>query len=173
MTTNRNILDDQIDIIIKNNKLHRFELELLHTDALDEERITQLTKIICNLKGTKINPDNAKNKLDKILNNIDEYTLHKKWSQLQITQKINKIKEYLNDILNDIDNKTDIENKLIELINNGKLKSNKDVIYDSNKTIITQINILKKNSKGKYYLSSNKQNNNDNNENESVDSNDK
>jgi hypothetical protein len=135
------IVDNIIDEIIKENKLYRFINELANmkytnieknilTDDLERE--SKLVNIIENLEGKniKIDEKNARNKLDKILDKIDECNLKKKWNRLTIEQKINRINDFFINLPEKSINLTEIKEKIISIIPT-ELKSKNDVVYEN------------------------------------------
>lgn len=138
------------DIRTHNQKV-RFDDELAYLDSHienDEEaddiflqRIQQLKTIIHN-----IDKENDKDKFT-IFNEIDKFAYREKWHRLNNVHKINKLREYFED--NEIEE--DIQNKLIDLVNAGKLNTKKYVEYDLEKEKIISIPVLKWNKKEKKY----------------------
>lgn len=133
-------VDNQIDEIVKDNKLFRFASEL--QDTTDSERKKHLNIIIQLLQGK--HPDDAHKKLQELYTYIDKQIYKQTWTKLTKDQKIIKIKEFVKDTINDSEERESIENELIQLINKGKLKTIRDVTYDSEQSKIITISVLKK-----------------------------
>src|SRR5690348_6815390 len=91
----QNSPDNIIDEIIKDNKLKRFASEIQHTN--DSNRKQDLREVLRCLEGaTTIKfEESAKTKLNKIFDEMDNSTIHNKWSRLSIPQKKDRIKEFL------------------------------------------------------------------------------
>ena len=136
-----NLSDLDIDLIIKNNKSFRFTNELQNTS--DIKRKNDINQILDYLNGVKKTEDDAKTLLDEVYKGFEDYSMKKKWARLQPIQKITKIKEYICENVKDKKECKKIEDFAIELINNGKLKTAKDVVYDQITAKITEINVLK------------------------------
>jgi hypothetical protein len=140
-------IDNQIDEIIKDNKLFRFASEL--QDTTDDERKKQLKIIIQLLQGKE--PDDAHKKLHEMYKDIDKQIYEQRWTKLTKAQKIVKIKEFLKSNISDSEERKNIETELIQLVNNGRLRTIRDVTYDSKQSKIITISILKFND-GKYLI---------------------
>lgn len=134
--------DDLIDKIIKENKIFRFNCELKHT--VDEERKTQLISINNLLHGIKTTEENANQRLTELCNDLQESSIKKKWGKLIPIQKINKIVEYLDRTVTDKKVKNKLKKIASDMINEGKLKTSKDVICDPITYKIIEIPFFKK-----------------------------
>ncbi len=96
-------VDNQIDDIVRENKIHRFASELQYT--LPEERKTILREILQLSSDKKESSGNgmetdARNKLNKMYDSIGENSLKKKWVSLTTSQKQERIKSYIKNSVN-------------------------------------------------------------------------
>lgn len=127
-------VDNQIDEMIKNNKLDRFTSELQY--ATDTSRTEILRSIIKSLDGSLINTsENTLSKMDEFYKNVDKNELSKKWTRLTLHQKIDRIKHYCKKNKED-----DNEKKYISMLNGNTLKC-KYIDYDTNIGEIIDISI--------------------------------
>jgi hypothetical protein len=131
-----------LDEIVKNNKVFRFTSELQHTS--DSNRQKELKSIIKLLDGIKTTEDDAQSLLNEMCTDLTTQSMKKKWGKLCPIQKITKIKEYLSENISNKSARDKIQNLAIDLINKGKLKTAKDVVYDDKNYKIVHINCLKK-----------------------------
>jgi len=115
-------------------------------DNIHTQRINKLKTIIDSM--VKKEKDN----IADMFNKIDEFAYKNQWYRLNDVYKLNKIKEYLNEIIKDDDERTDIFEKLTELVNNKKLTTKKTVDYDQAKEKINSISVLKYNKKKKKFI---------------------
>lgn len=114
--------------------------EMKNDGEIDEDitnRYDIISKIYYNLTQTQ---KNLSTLLEDAYNNV----YMKKWNRLPNYHKIQKIKEYLNEKYKNDDKKTDIEKKLIDLVQDGKLNTCKIVDYDSENKKINKITLSKK-----------------------------
>jgi len=142
--------DNSIEDIIKENKIHRFALEL--QDTTDETRKSDIRVILHMLQGNVDNNNEQKtqSKLEDLYKKQDECTLRRKWSRLQTNQKLEKMKEYVNTNIKDTVNKQSVILQLTELINDNRL-THKYVDYDVPNSVILTISILKQNTDNQLY----------------------
>lgn len=133
-------VDNIIDEIVKLNKAQRFASELSHT--ADTERKSDIQEIIKMLDGVSRTDFQTigKSKMDKIYENINEHTLHGKWSKLSIPQKKQRIDIYLNENIKKENKKIDAKKLLHGLIDIGKLKKN-HIDYDQTECKIKSIKL--------------------------------
>lgn len=130
-------MDNQIDDIIRENKVYRFALEFQY--ATSEERKSHLKEILKMYEPRdKQIEENARTKLNKIFDTIEENSLKKKWSKLTLNQKKDRIKFFINNKKIKL-----TENNVIEMLENGTLKSTY-VDYDSEVGVIKSIIIPEK-----------------------------
>lgn len=135
-----NSIDNQIDNIVRDNKICRFASELQHTT--DETRKKTISTILKSLDKSAIQNDletDAQAKLKKIYENIDNEALKKKWAKLTSKQKEGLLVKYFDALENNEEN-IGKKKKCMDLNSNGKLAT-KYVEYDSAKCEITNINI--------------------------------
>nr|QBK88485.1 MAG: hypothetical protein LCMiAC01_01620 [Mimivirus LCMiAC01] len=115
-------------------------------DNIHTQRIDQLKTIISSMDKKEI--DNITN----MFNKIDKFVYRNTWYRLNNIYKLNKIKEYLNENIKDSDERTDILEKLTEMVNNNKLGTKKTVDYDPDKEKINSISVLEYNKKKKKFM---------------------
>lgn len=131
------IIDTQIDDIIRENKIHRFALELQQTQ--DSRRKMLIKEILQILEGkSNFSTNGARDKLNKIYERFDNNALKKRWVRLTNTQKENRIKEYITRT----NKEPSLENNILDNMKNNSLK-NSLVDYDSKECIINNIDISK------------------------------
>jgi hypothetical protein len=135
-------IDTQLYDLIRENTLHRFASELQYTSSEDEERKNTLRYIInCyTAKTEESKKTDARNKLDKMYNNMEENFLKKKWSSLTASQKEDRIKAFVKE---SEDGTTDYEEQLLQMLEKGTLKQSY-LEYDHHKGVIVSINIPEK-----------------------------
>lgn len=143
--------DSDITHLIKDNKIHRFALELQY--ETDKDRKKQLHEIISTLQGNTINKndDKGKKQLEKIYSKLDDEEYKFKWQKLNNEQKKNRIRQYLETLDMDEENYNKIENNLCLKIDKNNLK-NKLVNYDFNEGKILSIKNLKYSEKKEKYI---------------------
>jgi len=142
----------QIDSLIKTNKLHRLESELLDLKSNNNkeklERIEILQNIIDKINARK---DTQQIKEELIKNHIrllKDSQYQKKWQFLNVTQKNDRIDE-LSQRLNITD--PIIASRLKKYIASGLLKT-RNITYNVPKGIIDSINVLKIDDDNNYQL---------------------
>jgi hypothetical protein len=82
----------------------------------------------------------------------DDYLYQKPWNKLTAIHKIIKVKEFVNQLaIENIEDKQTIKDTLIELVKNKILTKKDSILYDSNKSKIISIPILKFEN-GKYII---------------------
>lgn len=146
-------VDNQIDEIIRECKIYRFASELQFTK--DDIRKNDIKDILNTLQRSSNNEDSARDKLNKIYDNIDKTALLKKWTKLTLSQKQDRIKDFVKRTYKNDKNET--EKKLLDMLNNGKLKMGW-VDYNNKEGYIIAINIEKKPKKVKKSHSSHSDN---------------
>ena len=127
---------NQIDRIVKTNKLYRFKAEIEDTD--DEERKIILNNLVIMYnahKDEKQIKDDTMKAYFKVLK-FSQY--QKKWQLLTLEQKMNRMEEYIKRNVFD-------DNKTIKFLNNalttGVLKT-KDIKYDIHTCQIEIVSII-------------------------------
>jgi hypothetical protein len=138
------IYHQQIDNIIKENKLYRFNQELADTDYTDESRKQLINEIILSLTSFKNTQQINEEKLQEHIKILKEEQYKKKWQFLNTDQRTNRLNEYY--ARNSIKD-TVIIKKLSELLMSGGLTS-KQIKYDHLRSIITEITLLQSGDNG-------------------------
>ena len=126
------------------------EREELEKTNNNNTRTPQLDNIIDKLKTSESIIDGNTNKSQ--FNEIEKLVYSKKWVNLQYFHKITKIKEYLDKIVTDNNERTKLVSAIGDMINTKKIKYNKHLVYDSSKQQIVSMAMLKQNEKKQYYL---------------------
>jgi hypothetical protein len=129
---------EQIDNMIKSNRLYRFESEMKDINSNDDGeniRVRYLRKIIDNIKDEISEKEINDKKMEKYFANLKHDVYKKRWQYLDDELKIDRIEKYCEE-----NNMKDEIEDLIERVNNKKLKS-KDVEYDYNNGILTGLKI--------------------------------
>ena len=146
-----NTVDNVIDEMIKENKIQRFALELQNT--LNDTRKAEIKSILHVLEGSGIAKDthDARNKLNDIYQKIDECALKKKWNRLQVSQRVERVKKYLSELIPDAKKRKPIEDQLVETIKSGGMTTAKYVTYDQYTGNILAILDLTQDSETKEY----------------------
>ena len=136
-------VDTQIDELVRDNKIHRFAYELENTT--DDSRKTSIMSILKLLQGTKEEEKDAlaKSKRTKLYDDIDIFSLKRKWNKLSTIQKQNRLKDYCTTTINDQKIRSETEKKLFDMLENATLKP-KFIVYDVNEGKITSITIEEK-----------------------------
>lgn len=138
-------MENKIEELIKENMIHRFASELQNTEK--EERKKEIREILYQLQRKNTNnPKDAREKLNEIYNDIDQETLKRKWGRLTIMQKKDRIKSFLIQTITDEEERDNMEKKIYQMLDDGKLKP-KFVVYDHSAGKITEINIVPDKSK--------------------------
>jgi hypothetical protein len=120
----------EIEKIIRDNKIFRFASELQYSD--NEKRKELLREILTRLKNNNSDDEKAikaREEITKIRDKLNENQLKKKWHRLLEEQKVDQIKKYFDEKIEDIAARKIEMNKVLELLKNGDL-ANKYVIYD-------------------------------------------
>lgn len=135
--------DNLIDELISECQIYRFASELQATN--DETRKTQLRSILaikqrCEKNAKEEKEENVQQKLNNMFEKETEYALKKSWTRLNDSQKINRIKHYVQSMIMDTNKKVEYEKKLLELNETKKLKKTQ-VVYDEKMGIISKIEI--------------------------------
>lgn len=122
-------ITNEINDIIKNNIIYRFENELVDTVDNNKKNIINNILSILQNKTDKIEK-NTKTKLDNIFLDLDKKIYSQPWNKIQQNYKENKLIEYIDENYNDNPNKLLIKEFLLNLLETGKLKTIKDIEYD-------------------------------------------
>jgi hypothetical protein len=141
-------VDNVIDEMIRSNKIDRFTSELQHTES--EDRKNEIKAILGTIQGINTTETRSKDKLDEIYQSIIENSLKKRWNRLQQSQKIDRIRTYLQKLIPDENNRKEIEDVLNAYLIDGTL-TEKFVKYDQNKMEIVSISELEYDSEDDVY----------------------
>lgn len=143
--------DNVIDEIIKDNKLHRFASELQYTD--DQTRKAQINEILVFLQGVSaIKTQSPQSKRNKMFSDYHNKAILQSWNKLKKSQRNERMKCYLTELVKDEDNRNDIIKQVCELIDEGKLKGTKEVIYNKEKGEIISVPRIMMDPKLKKYV---------------------
>lgn len=136
-TVNPNI---EYDELIKVNFIYRLESEL--KVAFDDERKEILQKILRKVKGDKepekIKTNKNKENFDAFFEKLSNDVYKKPWHKIPDMNKIEKIKEYVNNLELDKKGKKLMETNLISQLKEGKLGK---VDYDNKDYKIIKIKV--------------------------------
>jgi hypothetical protein len=151
MSLQINSVVNEINEIVKNNLIFRFESELTDLDKNISEnkdinkdnilnRKSSIIKILNNLKHIPEKNVNLqvlnKNKYHDYLDKITSNKFKQSWAKLNMDQRYTKIEEYINK--SNYTKKKKIIKHLKDMLFDGKLSSSKIVTYDkSNATILS------------------------------------
>lgn len=141
--------DNEIDDIVRCNKQFRFATELQNTE--DENRKNDIRKIIKIIDGQTIDSSESRKKLDLFYQTIDQKSLQNKWTRLSKDQKENRLDDYLKNLIKEPQIFQNIKEKLFELLNQNKLKHEKDIFYDPDIGKIISLPILELDSETKKF----------------------
>jgi hypothetical protein len=129
---------EEIDSIIKENKLFRYRSELEDVSkvnsSINRKRIKILKRIIKKEESIKTDREEREDKLKKHFDIINEQQYIKKWQYLNKEQKLDRFNKFIKKV----EIEDDIIDELIEKISNNSLKS-KNITYDKNKCMILNI----------------------------------
>lgn len=132
------VYSQQIDDIIKSNKVFRFVAELEETT--DKSRCKQIKKLLHQEQSIK-NPQKLKEeKMNHHLKILRFSQYQKRWQYLNLEQKLNRVDEFIerNAITDE-----ELTKRLIQYVNDGFIKT-KNITYDIAKGHITDIDVLTK-----------------------------
>lgn len=133
------VYSQQIDDIVKINKIFCLESELSDQDTT-EERKKELSEIIKHEKSIKNSKEEKKELMNEHLKVLKESQYKKKWQFLNETQKQDRLSDYIK--RKNITDKSIIKH-LNDYIKDPTTKS-KTIIYDNIKGEITDITINEK-----------------------------
>ena len=138
-------MENQIDDIIRECTVHRFASELQYTkNELRKETIRGVINVIQG-KPILVGSD-ARTKLNKIYDKINESELKKNWTKLNNTRKQERINEFTKRSIKDVNQCEQLELKLLKMLEDGKLKRT-FIDYDTTTGTIISINIPEKSEK--------------------------
>lgn len=116
--------------------VQRLQNELATLDQ-STSRYKQLQEILTTL--TK-----ESNDLESVLSMASDKAYAKKWARLSRYHKIQKISEYLREKITDETERKKVESNVLRLLDDGKMNTSKEVIYDDEQCKITKIMLSKK-----------------------------
>jgi hypothetical protein len=120
----------------KNNKFNKY-LDDVINDSDDEITSTQSIS--------------TSNNITILSETVEDYYYKKQWNKLNIIHKKIKIKEFINNLMIQKEEKKKLINNLMKLVNDKKLIKKNDIEYDVINGKIISIPILKCNN-NKYYI---------------------
>jgi len=124
-----------ISTLVIQNKKDRYNLEIKYTESDDIKKEIQII-----INKLELPSENKITKFDDKINEIEELSMKKLFYRLKEPQKINRIKKYFINNLKISEDKADLfATYIVELLNYSTLKS-KDIVYDSQKAEIININ---------------------------------
>ena len=132
------IIKNEINDLVRDNKIYRYIFEL-QTSKNENEKI-ELQNILNELQNNKPKNINSLDNLKNHINEIECMKFKKIWSRLKDFQKEDRLLKFLDSL----ELKNDIKEKIINLFNEGKLNSSKDVEYDNEKCEIISLKYLEK-----------------------------
>lgn len=94
-----------------------------------EERITLLETLL-NIPVDK--KDSMQQQKDNIFKEIDKYTYKKQWNKLLPFHKIVKLKEYMQNNVQDEQMRNELVEKLSKFAEEGRINTKKYIVYDPN-----------------------------------------
>lgn len=150
MIANQTSPDNFIDEIIKENKIHRFACELQYTTDTDRRNI--INEIIRFSQIETQETLDPRTKLDNITSNIDSKSMKQSWGKLDVYYKINRMETYLNKTIEDKTNRKKLLKQLTEMLENGKLKTSKEIDYNKELGEIVSISFIVFDDKNKEYV---------------------
>ena len=118
------------------------------------KRIDQLQSIISNFdnKNKEIDRSSGTN-ITETFDEINEQLYRKAWSRLPSFHKMVKIKEYLNELIDDKDEREKLLKEIEKNISNKKLNTKKSIGYSSKDKKILSMSVIKLDKKtNNYYL---------------------
>lgn len=119
-------------------------------DIVIDNRIDYLKYLINETNEKTIAADTVTDK-QKIINHISKYVYKKHWNKLYKYHKIEKIKEYINEIVQNENLKNNIIKSLTKYITDGYLNNTNSVVYDPNREKILKMPCLNIDYKNNIY----------------------
>ena len=131
------------------NNLELYYLNNLKKSCLKKNLNDNLINKKINSIDKNISDTVSVSESDTNLHNLDDYVFKKDWNKLHLTHKKIKIKQFVKNLnITDTNEKKDLINKLIGLLNNKKLTKKTTVNYNIEEGFITSIpNLEFKNNK--------------------------
>ena len=136
----------QLDELIDKNIIYRLSEQLKECDDTDDHKI--LSDELDFVRTKKYTHENPKEILTEKMNKVKEMLLRKKWDRLKDFQKEDRVKKFLSE--NNVSEK--IQEKILKLLLDSKLRFFNCVEYDIETCSIKQIYCLTKDEKGKYHI---------------------
>lgn len=138
-----------IDYIVDKLVISFMKVRYLNEKTNETEKNTEISTIIDNLSTVddKLSIDKNKSKFSE----IEKMMYSKKWQYLQHNHKINKINEYLGNIIKDSHIITELCDQICILILDKKIKDKIHLEYDPSQQKIITMNMLKL-CDGKYII---------------------
>jgi hypothetical protein len=135
------LINTKIDNINRENRIYKFtsELEYLLTNNHNSERIPLLREILKILQNNNDDKElKARENITNLCNKLTENQLKKKWVRLTLDYKIDQIKKYCLEKFENNEERVKIQEKILKLLEEGKLKQN---LIEYNEKIGKIINI--------------------------------
>lgn len=135
--------ENLIDELIAECKIYRFASELQATE--DESRKTQLRNILailqrCDKAVKEEKEESTQQKLNTIFDKEAVFALKKSWGKLNESQRVNRIKHFVSQMIMDSGKKQEYEKKILDLHSTKKLKKTQ-VVYNEKLGEISKIDI--------------------------------
>ena len=140
------ITSAHFDQIIDANLIYRLTEQLKECDDTNDHNILDME--LKYIQEKKYVQENPKNLLTENLNKAKEMMFKKKWDRLKDFQKEDRVKKFLDE--NKVSTK--VQERVLKLLVNSKLRFFNCVEYDIEKCSIKQIYCLTKDKKGKYHI---------------------
>lgn len=139
----RTRITDEIEYLKNNNSLNIFE----NKDMLSDQE--QINKRLLDLEI--ILKKSEEPKKHNIFSEVDKYIYKKPWNRLSSFHKIVKIKEFIKDNYGEGELQTKIINEIVKAIQENKMNTKKQVVYDFSKEKIESVPVLKVNLENNEY----------------------
>lgn len=140
------MIKNEINDLVRDNKIYRYIFEL--QNSKNENEKIELQNILNELQNNKPKNISSLDNLKNHINEIECMKFKKIWSRLKDFQKEDRLLKFLNSL----EFKNDIKEKIINLFNDGKLNSSKDVEYDNQKCEIISLKCLEKDENDNYFI---------------------
>ena len=140
------IIKNDINDLVRDNKIYRYIFEL--QNSKNENEKIELQNILNDLQNTKSKNVNSLDNLKNHISEIESMKFKKIWSRLKDFQKEDRLLKFLNSL----ELKNDVKEKIINLFNDGKLNSSKDVEYDNENCEIISLKCLEKDDNENYFI---------------------
>ena len=140
------IIKNDINDLVRDNKIYRYIYEL--QNSKNENEKIEIQNILNELQNKKSKNENSLDNLKNHISEIESMKFKKIWSRLKDFQKEDRLLKFLNSL----EIKNDIREKIINLFNDGKLNSSKDVEYDNEKCEIINLKCLEKDENDIFFI---------------------